>query len=75
MSKRPAAVPHATEPDMPTGLIRREGGRYSTRRRIPLALVPSYGGKSEIVRALGTSDPAEAKRRHALMWVSEPSAE
>lgn len=55
---------------MLTGLIRREGGRYSTRRRIPLALVPSYGGRSEIVRALGTSDPAEARRLHADMWRS-----
>lgn len=55
---------------MPTGLIRREGGRYSTRRRIPLDLVPSYGGKAEIVRALRTSTPDDAKRLHALMWVA-----
>jgi integrase len=54
---------------MTTGLLRR-GGRYATRRRIPLALVALYGGKAEIVRALGTSNLAEAKRLHALMWVS-----
>lgn len=54
---------------MPTGLIRR-GARYSTRRRIPLDLVEHYGGRAEIVRALGTSEPAEAKRLHALMWVA-----
>src|SRR5471032_1598533 len=45
---------------MCTGLLRR-GARYSIRVRIPADLVPVYG-KSEIVRALGTSDPAEAKR-------------
>jgi integrase len=53
---------------MTTGLLNR-GGRYATRRRIPLALVPLYG-KAEVVRALGTSDRTEAKRLHALMWVS-----
>lgn len=54
---------------MPTGLIRR-GARYSTRRRIPLDLIEHYGGRAELVRALGSSDPAEAKRLHALMWVA-----
>jgi integrase len=52
---------------MGTGLIRRNG-RYSTRRVIPLDLQPVYG-RREIVRALGTADPKEAKRRHALAWV------
>lgn len=54
---------------MMTGLIRRSG-RYSTRRVIPLDLKAAYGGKREIVKALGTADPAEAKRLHALMWAS-----
>lgn len=53
---------------MPTGLIRRTGGRYSTRRVIPLDLQKHYG-KREIVIALGTADPSEARRRHALTWV------
>lgn len=52
---------------MPTGLIRR-GGRYSTRRVIPQDL-QGYFHKREIVRALGTSDPKEAKLLHARMWV------
>lgn len=56
---------------MLTGLIRREGGRYSTRRIIPLELRPAYGGKREIVRALGTADPAEAKRLHAALWAAQ----
>lgn len=54
---------------MPTGLIRR-GARYSTRRRVPLDLVQHYGGRAEIVRALGTSEPTVAKRLHAVMWVT-----
>lgn len=54
---------------MPTGLIRR-GASYSLRRRIPLELLPAYGGKIEIVRALGTKDREEAKRLHALAWVA-----
>lgn len=53
---------------MPTGLLRREGGRYSTRRRVPTALIPHYRGRADIVRALGTSDPTEARRRHTIMW-------
>ena len=52
---------------MPTGLIRR-GARYSIRRRIPLHLVPYYGGKKEVVRALNTADPKDARRRLPLEW-------
>jgi len=71
MSKRPVSVTHdAEDTDMPTGLLRRDGGRYSTRRRIPQDLVAHYKGRAELVRALDTSDPAEARRRHALMWVA-----
>lgn len=69
MSKRPVSVTHDAEIDMPTGLIRRAGGMYSTRRRIPSALAPFYKGKAEEVRALGTNNPTEARRLHALMWV------
>lgn len=54
---------------MMTGLIRRSG-RYSTRRVIPLDLRAAYGGKREIVKALGTANPAEARRLHALMWTA-----
>ncbi|MBU2326317.1 MAG: site-specific integrase [Alphaproteobacteria bacterium] len=56
---------------MLTGLIRREGGRYSTRRIIPLELRAAYGDKREIVKALGTADPAEAKRRHVALWAAQ----
>lgn len=42
-------------------LIRR-GASYSARIRVPLDLVEIVG-KREIVKALGTNDPAEAKRR------------
>jgi integrase len=35
---------------------------------IPLDLQPHYGRK-EIVQALGTADPGEAKKRHAKAWV------
>lgn len=66
---RVTATHGALEQDMPTGLIRR-GARYSTRRRIPLDLKEHYRGRTEIVRALGTSDPKDAKRLHALMWVA-----
>jgi len=51
---------------MPPGLIRRNG-RYSLRRVIPLDLQPHYG-RREIVQALGTADPAEARKRHAKAW-------
>ncbi|WP_292072707.1 site-specific integrase [Brevundimonas sp. UBA7534] len=57
--------------DVLTGLIRRDGGRYSTRRIIPLDLRPAYGGKREIVKALGTADPAEAKRLHVALWAAQ----
>ena len=53
---------------MPTGLTRR-GAAYSLRRRVPMDLIPAYGGRKEIVRALGTNDFAEAKRIHARLWV------
>lgn len=57
--------------DVLTGLIRRDGGRYSTRRIIPLDIRPAYGGKREIVKALGTADPAEAKRLHVALWAAQ----
>ena len=54
---------------MPSGLIRR-GGAYSLRRRIPKDLCEAFGGRKEIVRALGTNDREEAKRRHAIATVA-----
>lgn len=53
---------------MPTGLIRR-GARYSIRRRIPLDLVDHYG-KAEVTRALGTSDPKEARKLVPQVWAA-----
>lgn len=67
MSERRVSATLDTEQDMPTGLIRRNG-RYSTRRVIPLDLQPLYGSR-EIVRALRTSDPAQARRAHARLWL------
>jgi len=57
--------------DVLTGLLRRDGGRYSTRRVIPKDLRPAYGGKEVIVKALGTADPAEAKRLHVALWAAQ----
>lgn len=51
------------------GKLLRRNGRYSTRRRVPTDLIATYGGKKEIVIALGTADPAEARSLHAIMWV------
>ena len=53
---------------MPTGLIRR-GGAYSLRRRIPLDLIETYGGRRELVLTLRTNDFAEAKLRLARKQV------
>lgn len=58
---------HAAK-NMPTGMIRR-GARYYLRRRVPLDLTGIYG-KHEIVKALGTSDFTEAKKRLAVAWVA-----
>lgn len=57
---------HAEE-TMPAGLVRRNS-RYYLRRRVPLDIAEAYG-KREILKALGTSDYAEAKKRHAREWV------
>ncbi len=48
-----------------SNLLRR-GASYSARIRVPLDLVPIYG-KQELVKALGTSNPAEAKVRVHLV--------
>lgn len=48
-------------------LIRRTG-RYYYRRRVPIALVARMG-RVEITRALGTADPAEARKRARVMAV------
>ena len=48
----------------------RRNGRYSTRRRIPTDLIATYGGRKELVIALATADPAEARVLHARMWVA-----
>lgn len=41
--------------------ILRRGQTYYVRQRIPTDLVESYGGKKEIVRSLGTTDPKVAR--------------
>lgn len=56
--------------DVLTGLFRREGGRYTTRRIIPKDLRPAYDGREVITKALGTADPAEAKRLHVALWAA-----
>ena len=54
---------------MPRGMLRR-GAAYSLRRRVPVDLIGKYGGRKELVQALGTNDFAEAKRLHARLWVA-----
>jgi hypothetical protein len=70
MSKPPVSATHDAEGKMPTGLQRREGGRYSIRRRVPLDLVQHYGGKGEITKALGTADPKIARKLLPLKWAA-----
>ncbi|MGF6771131.1 integrase [Paraburkholderia sp. GAS199] len=41
----------------------RKGARYYYRRRVPKALIAALEGKTEITRALNTSDPSEARVR------------
>ncbi|MDC6292687.1 DUF6538 domain-containing protein [Ralstonia pseudosolanacearum] len=48
--------------EMSTNYLIKRDGRYSIRRKIPQDLREHYG-RTEIVRALGTSNPDEAKRR------------
>lgn len=43
-------------------LIRKAGGRYYFRRRVPVELLAAFNGKVEIQQALGTSDPKEAAK-------------
>lgn len=57
-----SATPDTEKADVLTGLFRRESGRYTTRRIIPKDLRPAYDGREVITKALGTADPAEAKR-------------
>ncbi|WP_333610426.1 DUF6538 domain-containing protein [Brevundimonas bullata] len=59
---------HDEEGAMPTGLQRRAGGRYSVRRRIPEDLVEAFGGKKEFTKALGTSDPKQARLLLPIFW-------
>lgn len=59
---------HGAEKPMPTGLQRR-GARYYLRRRVPEHLMEAIG-RSEIVRALGTSDFKEAKKLLVLAWAA-----
>ncbi len=57
----------ADQEPMPTGLIRRNG-RYSVRRVIPQDLRAHFQ-RREIVCALGTADPREARERHTVVWL------
>ncbi|ELW9448955.1 tyrosine-type recombinase/integrase [Burkholderia cenocepacia] len=50
-----------TEGDTMTNHLLRRGSRYYVRRKVPADLV-EHLGKREIVRALGTPDPTEARR-------------
>lgn len=48
---------------MCTHLTKRSGSsNYYFRRKIPLDLLPHYGGKKEVMRSLGTTDKREAER-------------
>lgn len=48
-------------------LLRRRGGVYYFRQRVPLALVPLLGGRVEVQRSLRTADPREAQLRAAVV--------
>ena len=48
--------------------LKRKGGRYYWRRRVPLDLKERIG-KAELVRSLGTSDPREARELARLAGV------
>lgn len=58
---------HAEDDDMPLGL-RKRGGRYVIRRRVPLDLVEVIG-RREVTKALGTGEREEAKRLGRRWWV------
>lgn len=45
-----------------TNHLLRRGSRYYIRRKVPIDLQAHYG-RREIVKALGTSDPTEARQR------------
>ncbi|WP_025597982.1 site-specific integrase [Burkholderia sp. WSM2230] len=45
-----------------TNHLLKRGSRYYIRRKIPLDLQAKYQGRKEIVKALGTSDPLEARK-------------
>ena len=63
-------VTHVTGGANKVGKPLRRNGRYSTRRRIPTDLIAAYGGRKELVIALDTADPAQARVLHARMWVT-----
>ncbi|MGY6237071.1 DUF6538 domain-containing protein (plasmid) [Burkholderia ambifaria] len=46
-----------------TNHLLRRGSRYYMRRKVPTDLQAHYNGRKEIVKALGTADPAEARRK------------
>ncbi|AJY41781.1 site-specific integrase [Burkholderia humptydooensis] len=46
-----------------TNHLLKRGTRYYIRRKIPLDLISHYRGRKEIVKALGTSEPAKARER------------
>src|SRR3954452_23116483 len=50
----------------PQGLVRR-GNVWHYRRRIPLDLIQSFGGRRELKESLGTSDPSKAKTRRNIV--------
>ncbi|HTI19092.1 MAG TPA: DUF6538 domain-containing protein, partial [Trinickia sp.] len=54
-----------------TNHLLKRGSRYYIRRKIPIDLRAHYQGRKEIVKALGTSDPADARRlvREESVWL------
>ncbi|MFM0178828.1 site-specific integrase [Paraburkholderia aspalathi] len=45
-----------------TNHLLKRGSRYYIRRKIPIDLQAHYEGRKEIVKALGTSDPTDARK-------------
>lgn len=51
-------------PKIPHTIVRHR--RYYLRQRVPSDLVASFGGQKEIIKSLGTSCAAEARRKLAV---------
>lgn len=56
------------------GVYARPDGNLQAHMAIPADVRFAFGGKSKIVRSLGTSDPAQANRMHAQLVTKQEAA-